>query len=355
MRSCAALLLVSTSACLLGTSARNDAGTSDGWSGDGTTASTLPAGTIDTSAPATSGGIGDATGVTSHGAVDGDGTAGSMGGGGSSGGDTPGPKVRFAVIGDYGTGTDDEESVADLVASWNVDFVITLGDNNYYAGAAATIDDHIGQYYWRFIGNYQGFYGPGSVENRFWPCPGNHDWGAPDLVPYRDYFTLPGNERYYDVDKGLVHLWSLDSDTHEPDGVSSDSVQGQWLEAGLAASQSCYDIVYFHHAAYSSSSAHGSSEYMQWPFEEWGAEAVLAGHDHTYERLQVGLIPYFVNGLGGAGRYGFGPELPETIVRHGGLVGAQLVTATPTSIRFEFYEDDGTLLDVYTVPSNCSG
>ena len=39
---------------------------------------------------------------------------------------------------------------------------------------------------------------------------------------------------------------------------------------------------------------------MQWPFKDWGADAVLTGHDHIYERLLVNGIPYFVNGIGGA-------------------------------------------------------
>jgi tartrate-resistant acid phosphatase type 5 len=49
---------------------------------------------------------------------------------------------------------------------------------------------------------------------------------------------------------------------------------------------------------------------MQWPFAAWGATAVLAGHDHDYERLTVGGLPYFVNGLGGEGQVAFtGPPL----------------------------------------------
>ncbi|RME63773.1 MAG: alkaline phosphatase, partial [Caldilineae bacterium] len=55
--------------------------------------------------------------------------------------------VRFAVIGDYGSGSQGEADVAALVKSWNPDFVLTLGDNNYPDGAASTIDAHIGKFY----------------------------------------------------------------------------------------------------------------------------------------------------------------------------------------------------------------
>jgi len=92
---------------------------------------------------------------------------------------------------------------------------------------------------------------------------------------------------------------------------------------------------------------------MRWPFEAWGAEAVLAGHDHTYERFQVGGIPYFVNGLGAAGTYPFGSALPETQFRYNAKHGAMLLTATATGIRFEFWTHDGQKIDSLTVPKTC--
>lgn len=56
-------------------------------------------------------------------------------------------QTKFAVIGDYGNAGPDELAVADLVKSWDPDFIITLGDNNYDVGSQATIDPNIGQYY----------------------------------------------------------------------------------------------------------------------------------------------------------------------------------------------------------------
>jgi len=261
--------------------------------------------------------------------------------------------LRIAAIGDYGADDTSEKQVADLVHGWKPDLVITLGDNNYESGAASTIDANIGKYYHDFIGAYQGSYGAGSATNRFWPSPGNHDWVAPNLKPYTDYFTLPNNERYYDVDLGLVHLWAMDSDEHEPDGNKATSKQALWLKDHLAASTSCYDLVYFHYPAYSSGD-HGSSTELRWPFETWGAEAVLSGHDHDYERFQVGGIPYFTNGLGAAGIYNFTKSaLPETKVRYDAKHGAMLITATTTAITFEFWTFDGTKIDSLTVPKTC--
>jgi len=263
--------------------------------------------------------------------------------------------IRFAVFGDYGDDSADEARVAALVKSWNVDFVVTTGDNNYPSGDASTIDAHVGKYYASFIGGYHGAYGPGSPVNRFWPSPGNHDWGT-GLGAYVDYFTLPGNERYYDVDLGLVHLYAIDSDPHEPDGATAESKQGDWLKARLASSHACYDVVYFHHPPYSSA-RHGSTEAMRWPFKAWGAEVVFAGHDHTYERLEVDGIPYFVCGLGGAEKYGFyGTPLPQSHVRFNDDYGAMLVTATPEAITYEFFAADAVRRDALTVkpPAPCT-
>jgi tartrate-resistant acid phosphatase type 5 len=278
--------------------------------------------------------------------------AGGQGGTGAVGGGRP-TMLRFAAIGDYGVDESDEQDVADLVASWNPDFVITLGDNNYSNGEAATIDANIGKYYSAFIGDYTGAFGAGSPTNRFWPSPGNHDWNAPALQPYIDYFTLPGNERYYDQDFGLVHLFAVDSDDHEPDDVTEQSTQGDWLQGALGASTACWDFVYFHHPPYSSGDTHGSQTDLQWPFETWGADAVLAGHEHHYERLAVGGIPYFVNGLGGAGIYGFGSALPESQVRYNDQHGAMLVTITGGSATFQFFSVDGAMQDEIVVTKDC--
>ena len=253
--------------------------------------------------------------------------------------------------------------MATLVASWEPDFVITTGDNNYSDGAAETIDDHIGQFYSQFIGNYQGGYGPGSPTNRFWPSLGNHDWhslscdGSDCSGPYFDYFTLPGNERYYDVDLGLVHLFAVDSDGREPDGDQPDSDQGNWLQNRLSASTSCFDVVYFHHPPYSSGN-HGSDKDMRWPFADWGAEVVMSGHEHSYERLDANGFPYFVNGSGGKSLRDF-PNigtLPAGVtseLRYNADYGAMLVTASDTAMTLQFINTAGALIDEHTINKDC--
>src|SRR5690349_14171177 len=72
-----------------------------------------------------------------------------------------GTTAHFAAIGDYGAANSNELAVANLIKSWNPDFIITLGDNNYPDGAASTIDSRIGQYFHGYIAPYTGTYGGG--------------------------------------------------------------------------------------------------------------------------------------------------------------------------------------------------
>ncbi|HPH94433.1 MAG TPA: metallophosphoesterase [Anaerolineaceae bacterium] len=251
--------------------------------------------------------------------------------------------TRFAIIGDYGLAGAGETGVSAIIRDWGAEFILTTGDNNYPAGASSTIDVNIGQYYAGYIGNYQGIYGSGAVENRFFPSPGNHDW-IPGLQPYLDYFSLPGNERYYRTRQGAVEFFMLDSDSSEPDGAASDSIQAIWLQNALNDSEAVWKVVVFHHAPYSSG-LHGNCAWMQWPFAAWGANAVVAGHDHTYERLEVDGIPYFVNGLGGASRYDFYTIPPQSLVRYNAAFGAMLGEVTPEVLVFSFVNVNGEQVD----------
>ena len=258
--------------------------------------------------------------------------------------------VRFAVIGDYGLVGQAELDVSNLVKSWNPDLIITTGDNNYEDGADSTIDQNIGQYYHEFISPYIGSYGAGDTINRFFPSLGNHDWRTTGATPYLNYFTLPGNERYYDFVWGPVHFFAVDSDMNEPDGRTSTSVQAQWLQATMSSSGSPWKIVYMHHPAYSSGLQHGSTPALQWPYKDWGATAVLAGHDHEYERIFRDSLTYFVNGLGGKNIHSFGTPITDSQVRYNGDFGAMLVTATSDTITFQFITRTGSIIDTYILP-----
>jgi tartrate-resistant acid phosphatase type 5 len=258
--------------------------------------------------------------------------------------------VTMAVIGDYGTATPGADQVATLVASWKPDLVATVGDNNYPDGGADTIDVNIGKRYHAFIGSYAGRFGPGATENRFWPALGNHDWRTDGAGPYLAYFTLPGNERYYEVKRGLVDLFIVDSDPHEPDGITQYSTQAAWLRDRLAASKALYRFVFMHHPPYSSG-PHGSTQELAWPYAAWGATAVFAGHDHDYERIVRDGITYVVNGLGGEDEYPVRKDVVEgSLVHYDKDNGALKVLIDETGAAFEFVTANGTVIDRFTVP-----
>ena len=277
--------------------------------------------------------------------------------------------ATFAVIGDYGSGTAAEESVATMISLWSPDFIVTTGDNSY---GSNPIDFNIGQFYSNYIGAYTGVYGQGSDTNRFLPSPGNHDYSdGGGFGAYLNYFTLPGegvsssmtsgNERYYDIVMGPIHFFIVNSNYQEPDGNDDVSFQAQWLESQLATSSAPWKIVVMHHAPYSSSTSHGSTPVMQWPYEEWGADLVLAGHDHTYERIHRdddgdgNQFIYFVNGLGGRSIYGFPYSgfVEGSAVRYNGNYGAMLVEGTADWLRCSFWSisdfPSGILIDSITL------
>ena len=145
-----------------------------------------------------------------------------------------------------------------------------------------------------------------TTINRFFPALGNHDYSdGGGLAEYLSYFTLPGagipagsrtgQERYYDFIQGPVHLlvstaWARSKvgPIWWPKNGSKRVWQpprrpGNWSFCITRPIQA----------------THGPTAVVHGRTRAWGADAVLAGHDHTYERLQIGEIPYFVNGLAG--------------------------------------------------------
>ncbi len=265
--------------------------------------------------------------------------------------------VVFAAIGDYGDGSTASGDVANLVDGWTPSFIIAAGDNRY---GASTFDDVVGRFYCGHLTDAKAgpwCSGGTSPANDFFPAPGNHDYNdGGGLAEYLDYFTLPGagvagsgtsgNERYYDFVRGPVHFFALDSQAALTDPADM-AAQKAWLQAQLAASTSAWKIVFFHHPPYSSGT-HGSSPAMQWPFAAWGADAVIAGHDHTYERIDVGGIPYFVNGLGGRSIYSFGTPVPGSQLRYNDDYGAMRISADGAQMTFEFVNLAGAVVDSFT-------
>ena len=256
--------------------------------------------------------------------------------------------ITFAVIGDYGNGSNDELLVSELVKSWSPDFIITTGDNNYPNGDDESFEDNIAYYYGDYIYNYDasvydrcnGVAFQDKV-NRFFPSPGNHDdHNFHGLKYYQYYFTLPGNELYYKFFWGDVAFFSLNSTDRDI------SEQNEWLEQEIQKSEKSYNIVYFHHSPYSTG-PHGNEAKMQLDYQSLGVNAVLTGHDHIYSRIEKldepGLY-YIINGLGGKSLYDCSANTLETedfsVVCYDENFGAIRGKANSERLIMEFFSVD---------------
>ena len=195
--------------------------------------------------------------------------------------------VRFAVIGDTGTGERAQYDVgAQLTKSREVfpfEFVIMMGDNMY--GSERPQD-----YVRKFELPYKQIL---DAKVLFYASLGNHD--DPNQRFYKP-FNMNG-ERYYTFKKGNpgVRFFALDSNY-----MSRDQVE--WLRKELANSDSPWKIAFFHHPLYSSGGRHGSEVDLRTQLEplflEHGVNLVFAGHEHFYERLrpQKGIYYFTVGG-----------------------------------------------------------
>jgi hypothetical protein len=256
---------------------------------------------------------------------------------------TPTGSTYFAAFGDIAP-LSNGRAVANLTRSQGAEYLLMLGDNCYGTTLIGTQLDT----------NYSAEHAAGKI----WPVMGNHDYedacgGGSGGAAYYDYFVLPNNERYYDVVKGPVHLFAINS-YKEVDGLTPTSVQGEWLRRKLAASTSPWNIVFFHHAPYSSGTSKGTVT-MRWPFEAWGADAVLSGHDHVYERIMLDndgdgtKIPYIISGLGGKSLSSFGTPTAGSVVRYAAAYGALFVRADATDMKLEFRNTSNVVVDSLTI------
>jgi tartrate-resistant acid phosphatase type 5 len=271
--------------------------------------------------------------------------------------------VTFGVIGDYGDDDDDTRAVAAMMLGWDLEFIATVGDNDYSDGASRGTFDAlelgVGQYFHTFIGDYKGSYGPGASQNRFFPIPGDHDWGdtcddPAGLDDYLAYFTLPeskpGNERYYDVRRGPVHLFMIHAlEDCEPDGADADSVQAAWVKETAAKSDAPFKVALVHVPPWSSGTHGEDGEHMRWPWKDWGFQLVIGGNDHDYERIFHEGITSVVNGLGGVDARGFGAPVAGSLVRFTDEYGAMWVEATESLMTLAFVTVRGEVVDAFTV------
>lgn len=195
--------------------------------------------------------------------------------------------------------------------------------------------------------------------------PGNHDWwrGYPNDVsvswiaaelPLCQAFPyLPqgqGKCRYYRlVLSPDVEVFFFDTDFREPDGNTKGSVQANWLQAALATSPARWKLVVTHEPPISSCQHDGNSGIASLPLRDWGASALFTGHCHFYERSDWNGLPVFTVGNGGNSIYQFQRVNPFSQFRWNQNQGAVVMTATATSLKFDFVTTSGIVMDSLTL------
>jgi hypothetical protein len=200
--------------------------------------------------------------------------------------------VRFMVVGDTGTGTNQQQELANVMLRYRsvfpFEFALLMGDNMYGGEKAAD-----------FKAKFEDIYKPLlDAKVKFYASLGNHDESN---QRFYDLFNMNGEE-YYRFTKGNVAFYALNSNY-------MDKRQVKWMEEQLAKDTSEWKIAFFHHPPYSSGGKHGSSsgvrEVVEPIFLKYGVNAVFNGHEHFYERIkpQKGIY-YFISGAGGKLRPG---------------------------------------------------
>jgi hypothetical protein len=219
--------------------------------------------------------------------------------------------------------------------------VFTAGDNAYSSGSAD-----------QFTRCYEPTWGRHKAHTR--PTLGNHDYQSAHGAPYYHYFGAHAGDSgagYYSYTLGAWHVVALNSNV----GMAPGSAQEQWLRADLAApphSAKC-TLAYWHHPLFSSGE-HGNyrpARALWQALYDAGADVVISGHDHIYERFAPQTpagaldtargIREFVVGTGGADLYEFSMLQRHSEARNNRTHGVLKLTLRPSGYDWEFVPTPG--------------
>jgi hypothetical protein len=244
----------------------------------------------------------------------------------------------FAYTADWGQPGSNLTMVDDLIESWSPSFIVLGGDNKYSVtmatalAAAPFIESKVG-------------------EEEVYPAIGNHDLsdggGLADFLATFDYINYNAT-RNYSIRKNHVEFFFME--THDSGTAPPDlTAQENWLASALAASNSTWKVVVTQDPPFCSDeglSNYPGHEDSQLDYAGLGADIVLSGDSHFYERLLVDGFPYIICGLGGATKNGF-HATPATgsLVRYNTLYGAIKGRAEQHRLALEFYNTAGELID----------
>ncbi len=173
-------------------------------------------------------------------------------------------------------------ATSDLVLAGSPNAVLALGDLQY---ENATLSDFNASYNLSW----------GRFYNLTRPVAGNHEYQTPGASGYYDYWNRSGQDRahratngYYSFDLGAWHIVVLNSNCSQAGGCGANSPQEQWLRADLAAHPAACTLAAWHHPRFNMTSTgprtNGSTNALWQTLYAHGAEIILNGHIHHYER-----------------------------------------------------------------------
>jgi Calcineurin-like phosphoesterase len=232
-------------------------------------------------------------------------------------------------------------ATAALLARLDPNAVLPLGDEQYDDGTLP-----------KFRHSYARSWGTERWISR--PVPGNHEYAATRTA--RGYFRYfgsragPGRRGWYSYDLGAWHLIALDSNC-DLIGCGAGSAQLAWLRHDLATDPAACTLAYFHHPRFSSG-PHGADASVRLVAPFWralwrgGADVILNGHDHLYERFapmtpggtldRATGIREFVVGTGGAQHYPVAQVRPHSQVRNTTTFGVLDLSLRPAGYRWTY-------------------
>ncbi len=261
----------------------------------------------------------------------------------------------LAAAGDGADGATNAGNVTDLIASWNPNLFLYLGD---------VYDDGTATEFRNWYGTSTTFYGRfRSITN---PVIGNHEYAAGGVAPgYFDYWdNVP---KYYSYDAAGWHFIALDSNCALLRICAPGQAEYQWLQNDLATHSNICTIAYSHHPVYNVG-PEGYTTTMNdiWALlAQYGVDIVLNGHDHNYQRwkplngsgaVSTTGITQFVAGAGGHGTQQFitsDSRLAVGFDTTPNAFGALRLQLNQRGAGYQYINTAGTMLDSGSVP--CSG
>ena len=239
-----------------------------------------------------------------------------------------------------------QEATATQVERLNPDAVLVLGDIAYEQVTPESIKAYDASW--------------GRFLDRTHAVVGNHEYFGNGPEVYWDYFGDRAGDRgsgWYSFDVGAWHLVVLNSECSDVD-CDPDGDQLEWLKADLDGNSTRCTLAAFHRPRFSSGDEYGDDESVSgfWQvLQDAGADVVLNGHEHSYERFapqrdsgrataEEGMAE-FVVGTGGRDLRGFGDPKPNSEVRWNDSFGVLALTLYPDHYDWRFHATDGADVD----------